>query len=244
MQRAKAGNESAASHLRAMLEDFPVLCRDTRDLMEQTQDGWLKLLTGSDLSQRVMIEHQLQSLRKELGGFNVSVAERLLIDRILICWLQLAYADRLLLEAQNGSTRVPKEQARRQAAAAKQYATAIKQLAQVKRLERSSPRQPKSASFRAGGTARIRDPLLYPGDVDPLRHLELAQRADAATYEAPASAYSVDSPDHGMICETLDRDATRSQRPRHSANAEPLTLNHRRSDFSVEPFDTANGDLR
>jgi hypothetical protein len=81
------------------------------------------------------IARKYAALTKELAGPQPSPLERLLVERIVICWLQLYYADTLYAQhmedlsfqqAEFHQQRISKAQAR--------YLAAIRTLAQVRRL--------------------------------------------------------------------------------------------------------------
>ena len=96
----------------------------------------MQLLTGEDLVAREILLRQLQALKEEVGGPTSTPLERLLVDRIALCWLQMQQAD--LLAARQVSQRAAWVEQRQDRAQAR-FLAAIKALAQVRKLLTPGP---------------------------------------------------------------------------------------------------------
>lgn len=174
-ENASAAGEFASAYTADVVG---LLSCDAGDLTQEALTGWVQLLAGPSQTQRVLIERHLEMMRCRLGGFDPSIAESLVIDRILILGLQLANADRRLLQGQKKSAKARRELARQQAAVSREYIAAVKQLAQVQKPGRGAHRQSKGAPFGPG-----------PGELDPLRQNGFeAKLAEAAARDAETLA--------------------------------------------------------
>ena len=80
------------------------------------------------------LDRKVEAMKNELGGPSPSPLERLLIERVAACWLQLNYADAVAAQARDVSLKQAELALRRQAKAHKCYLTAIGALATVRRL--------------------------------------------------------------------------------------------------------------
>ena len=83
------------------------------------------------------VRMKLAELRDELAGPEASSLERLLANRVALCWLQVHYADTAYAQRNHEATvslELGEYYQRRQDQAHRRYLSAIKALAQVRRL--------------------------------------------------------------------------------------------------------------
>ena len=136
VQRAQQGDLTALPLLREALEGDPSLWQEYGDLAAQAQEAWLQLLAGTDYLLAESVRLKLAALRQELGTEGASPLEKLLVERIVACWLQTHYADALYAQAKgpNSTPSVRQELMKRQESSQRRYLAAIKQLALVRKL--------------------------------------------------------------------------------------------------------------
>ena len=104
------------------------------DLALMAQHTWLDLLSDTDLFLRETVERKLGEMRIELAGADPSPLEKLLVERVVACWLQINHTDTIFAGNQSSSESVRKELLKRQESAQHRYVYAIKQLAQLRKL--------------------------------------------------------------------------------------------------------------
>ena len=135
VQRAENGDDEAFSEISKIAEADPALWEGYGDVAEHAERALINLASGKNLILKRAICGKLDSLKTELAGPGAPPLEHLLVERIAGCWLQVYYFD--LLHAQN-LIKLTREQSeyygRRQDRAHKRYLSAIKTLAQVRRL--------------------------------------------------------------------------------------------------------------
>jgi len=138
VQRAQQGDLTALPLLREALEGDPSLWQEYGDLAAQAQEAWLQLLAGTDYLLAESVRLKLDALRQELGAAGASPLEKLLVERIVACWLQTHYADALYAQAKGpqSTASVRQELMKRQESSQRRYLAAIKQLALVRKLLR------------------------------------------------------------------------------------------------------------
>jgi hypothetical protein len=90
--KAQKGNRKALVEASQMLTEHR-LWHVVGDMGRYAQDAWLDAAAGSNPLARKALEEQLRELRNELRGGGDSPLERVLIDRLVACWLQANYAD-------------------------------------------------------------------------------------------------------------------------------------------------------
>jgi hypothetical protein len=137
VQRGMQGDREVLPALRSLLETQPELWREVGTLVTEVEQAWIQLMTGEDLVTREVLLRQLQALKAEMAGPTPTPLERLLIERIALCWLQVEQAD-LLAAAHPGAARVAWVEHRQDRTQARLLA-AIKALAQVRKLLKPGP---------------------------------------------------------------------------------------------------------
>ena len=138
VQRAQQGDVTALPLLREALEADPSLWQEYGDLAAQAQEAWLQLLAGTDYLLAESVRLKLGALRQELSAEGASPLEKLLIERVVACWLQTCYSDSVYAQAKGPASTpsVRQELMKRQDSSQRRYLAAIKQLALVRKLLR------------------------------------------------------------------------------------------------------------
>lgn len=136
--RANAGEARALAELRTLLDQHPALWDGLGDLAGQVERAWIKRTLGGGRNEITTeaIHRTVSTLRQELLGPSPTTLERLLVTRIIVCWLHVQDADlryaRLLGE--DHAFEAGDAYQRRQDRAQRRYLHAIKALAQVRKL--------------------------------------------------------------------------------------------------------------
>jgi hypothetical protein len=135
LERARKGDESTLPAIRKLLEDPGEVFRHGGDLAYQAESSFVRALAGTDLVFQAAITRRLQMLRKELLGESPTPVERLLVERVVACWLQVQDADVRYAQRQGEhSFRQADYCQRRMDAAHRRYLAALKALALVRKL--------------------------------------------------------------------------------------------------------------
>jgi hypothetical protein len=142
LERAQDGDRSVLPALRQLLDREAALWQHCGDLARHAEETWLRLITGKNLLLQEAIPRKLAELKAELTSPDATVLERLLVQRIGLCWLQVYFADLEEARGRTGGQAHPAtgEQLRKRLDGAhKRYLQALKQLAAVRKLLRRSP---------------------------------------------------------------------------------------------------------
>ena len=91
VKRAESGDEATLPELRRLLA-LPGVGA-TLDLARRVRDTLLDKLTGRNLLNRELVSIEANRLRDELLGTAATPVERLLVEQIVIAWLQLHDTD-------------------------------------------------------------------------------------------------------------------------------------------------------
>jgi hypothetical protein len=89
--RAKKGDASVLPKLRALLDRNQALVAHYGDLAKQAEAAWVALASGSNLYMRETLARSAEARRAELTRPCASPVERLLVERVVACDLQLGY---------------------------------------------------------------------------------------------------------------------------------------------------------
>jgi hypothetical protein len=127
---------SVLPRLHELLTEYPALWSQYGDLAAQAEAAWVTLAAGRNLHLRESLLRQAAALRDELAGPSPSPVERLLVGRVVACWLQLHYFD--VIEAQAGlsdeSPKLARYRAQRQEQAHRMYLSSLAALTTLRRL--------------------------------------------------------------------------------------------------------------
>jgi hypothetical protein len=125
--------------LKKTFDEHPELAEQFGDLVRHAQDSLLTLVAGSCLTAREAIARQASALRERLLKTATSELEKLLVDRVVISWIEVYHGDidlaNHLLKVSGASKTAQAAQKRLDRAHAR-YLTAIKALATIHKLLR------------------------------------------------------------------------------------------------------------
>lgn len=134
VELARRGVKEALPYLRKVLDEHPELVGHYDDLARRAQHAWLQLF-GSNLLAQEGTARQLDALRQDLAEYRASPLEKLVIQRIVACWLQVVYFDAREAVGQDKESREMAEfRVRRQAQAHQQFLSAVKALADLRKV--------------------------------------------------------------------------------------------------------------
>lgn len=135
VDKANAGDERAARALRPKLDLVPTLAEQLGNFAEIVGAAIITAITSEQLALAEALAWKMNALRAELAQPSDSPLERLLVDRVVLCWLQVHQAEGLYAQRQ-GTLDIDWSDAfqRRIDRAQRRYLQAIRTLAQVRRL--------------------------------------------------------------------------------------------------------------
>jgi hypothetical protein len=134
LDRAQKGDTSTLPAVREMLQTPTVVDAFGGNLAQQAELSLVNAAAGDNLVFREALTRKLELIRAELAGPSPTPLERLLVDRIVTCWLQLSDADVRAAQAKDLSPAWAEFYQRRMDRAHRRYLSAIKTLATVRRL--------------------------------------------------------------------------------------------------------------
>ncbi len=134
LKRAAKGDTATLPALRKFLENPANVEAFGGNLASYAQGLFVKSLSGEDLCVREAIQAKLAAMRKELLGESPTPVERLLVERVVACWLQVQDADIRYAGAKDLNIKQADYHQRRMDATHRRYLAALKALALVRKL--------------------------------------------------------------------------------------------------------------
>jgi hypothetical protein len=133
--RAQAGDPAALGELRKLMASHPGLWEGIGNLAAQVEHAWLKAIAGKDEVAKEAIARKLKTLRREVAGPAPAPLERLLAERIALCWLGVHHAEALYAQNVGQLTLAQGTYFQdRLDRAHRRYLSAIRALAQLRRV--------------------------------------------------------------------------------------------------------------
>ncbi len=96
LKREAAGDEQAGAGLLHVYNTVPSLWETVTGLQGNAERSWLDTLIPPDTGRsftREGIRREMERLRKDVAGETPSPLERLLADRVVLCWFNATAAD-------------------------------------------------------------------------------------------------------------------------------------------------------
>jgi hypothetical protein len=135
VRKAEQGDTTVLPVLRTYMDQAPGFWAQRGDMAQVTQKILVKLVAGEkNLLVQESITRKCAALTQELAGATPSPLERLLVERIVLCWLHLHHAETLYLASEEMPLRHAEFHEARISKAQARYLSAIRTLAQVRRL--------------------------------------------------------------------------------------------------------------
>jgi hypothetical protein len=137
--RAQKGDVSVLPRLREILDANPAIWQRYGDLGLHSQNAWIRHIAGPDLYLSEALSRKVGSLHKDLQSPSATPLERLLVERIGACWMQLHYADCAAAQARGIGIKEAAFAERRQDSANRRLVASIRALALVQRVLTPQP---------------------------------------------------------------------------------------------------------
>lgn len=132
--RAQKGDKTALPALREVLKEPGAVDLLGGDVAKQIQYTLIDKFSGNNLLLKETLTRKMDLLRAELAPLNPPPLERLLVERIVTCWLHLHHLEMIYAGKDSMSLELGAYYQRSLSAAQMRYLSAIKTLAVVRKL--------------------------------------------------------------------------------------------------------------
>ena len=127
-------DKTAVPEFRKLLRQVPNIADSGGNLAKIAEETLVKGIAGDQLWMHEMLLAKLKTMRTELAGPQPSPIERLLVERVVACWLQVYDADAIAAQPESVTFVQGDYNQRRQDRAHRRYLSAIRTLAMVRKL--------------------------------------------------------------------------------------------------------------
>jgi hypothetical protein len=125
VKAANGGNQEALERLREILDENPAIWQRVGDLGRHVENLLLDMVAGGNTMLRESLERKIEDMKRDLVGDRPNVLEDMVAHRIIVCWLELEYADACHPEP-SGSTAQGRFQLQRKKSAQRRLQQALK----------------------------------------------------------------------------------------------------------------------
>jgi hypothetical protein len=134
LKRAENGDASALPALRQALQlpELVDLCGG--NLAREVEHSLIKTAAGKNLAFREALQRKLEMLRAELAGPSPTPVERLLVERVVTCWLHLHDTEVRFVQAKDLTIHQADYRQRALDSCQRRYLAALKALALMRKL--------------------------------------------------------------------------------------------------------------
>jgi hypothetical protein len=140
-----------------VLNKHPEMWSELGDLARRAKAAWLDLIAGEDLLLRESVSRHLEAMEADLGLAEASPLERLLVERIIACWLQTHYAEAAFIQVEGTNGTALARLLKCQDKAQRRLLAAINQLALLRKLLMPTQKPCRPGPHR-GATAPAKQP--------------------------------------------------------------------------------------
>jgi hypothetical protein len=134
MERARKGDQSTVPTLRKIFKVPSAVESFGGNLAKKAEEAFITTAAGENLVFSEALTAKMELLRAELAGPKPTPIERLLVERVVACWLQVQDADVRYAQAKDLSVKWYEYYQRRMNHSHKRYLSALKTLALVRKL--------------------------------------------------------------------------------------------------------------
>lgn len=139
LERGNRGDPTALPAIKRAFDENPEMAALLGDMVRHAEEAVLTLAAGDSVTMREAVRRQADALRGRLAAAATSELERLLIDRVCVCWVEVYYGDveqaQLLLRSPQAADAAAASTKRLDRAHAR-FLSAFKALATVTKLVR------------------------------------------------------------------------------------------------------------
>jgi hypothetical protein len=134
VQSAQAGNSAALPHIRKFLDDHPEVWRHVGDLATLAERAWITVLAADHPVAVESMKRTVAELKADLAGEHPTRLERLLIDQVIACWMEVSYLESISADPGRSSLEQAGFRLQRLESAQKRYLNAMKALTSIRAL--------------------------------------------------------------------------------------------------------------
>jgi hypothetical protein len=134
VERAQGGDRTALSGIRTILDDHPELWHHLGDLSARAEGAWIEVLAAHHPLVAESLKRSLVEMKADLAGDKPTALERMLVDQIISCWLEVKCLESISADPGEGSLQQAGHRLRRLESAQKRHLKAVQTLVTLRAL--------------------------------------------------------------------------------------------------------------
>src|SRR5262249_41291077 len=134
VKSAQGGDPSALPRIREILDQRPEVWRHVGDLAALAERAWIVVLAADHPVAVESMKRAVAAMKAELADEHPTTLERLLIDQIVACWMEVSYLGTVAADPGRSSLDQADFRLKRLDSAQKRYLNAMKALTLVRML--------------------------------------------------------------------------------------------------------------
>jgi hypothetical protein len=134
VQAAQAGDPSALPRIREILDQRPEVWHHVGDLATLAERAWITVLAADHPVAVESMKRTVAEMKADLAGDNATRIERLLVDQVIACWMEVSYLESVSADPGRSSLNQADFRLKRLESAQRRYLSAMKALTSVRTL--------------------------------------------------------------------------------------------------------------
>jgi hypothetical protein len=134
VQAAQADDPSALPRVREILDRRPEVWRHVGDLATLAERAWIAVLAADHPVAVESMKRTVAEMKADLAGDNATRIERLLVDQVVACWMEVKYLETVAADPGRSSLDQADFRLKRLESAQRRYFTVLKTLTSVRTL--------------------------------------------------------------------------------------------------------------
>jgi hypothetical protein len=134
VQAAQAGDPSALPRIREILDQRPEVWHHVGDLATLAERAWIAVLAADHAVAVEFLKRTITEMKTDLTGDNATRVERLLVDQVIACWMEVSYLETVAADPGRSSLDQADIRLKRLESAQRRYLSALKALTSVRTL--------------------------------------------------------------------------------------------------------------
>jgi hypothetical protein len=131
---AQAGDPAALPRIRLILDGHPEVWRHVGDLATLAERAWIAVLAADHPVAVESMKRTVAEMKADLAGEHPTRLERLLVDQVIACWLEISYLETVAADPGRSSLDQADFRLKRLDSAQKRYLSAMKALTALRAL--------------------------------------------------------------------------------------------------------------
>jgi hypothetical protein len=134
VQKANAGDTGVLPRMRQLLDEHAEIWQRVGDLSGLVERAWIGVMAADNPLVIESLKRKIEEMRSDLAGDNPTGLERLMVDQVIGCWLEVKHVENESALAEEGSVATASFRLRRLESAQRRFDNAVKTLSSVRAL--------------------------------------------------------------------------------------------------------------